>query len=94
MPTVDGAKKIILYLEDWQKQMIKDFLGVECNTYELDVPTTPHPVLRYGIPTHDKYKRMYLTGWQMREIKDEAGVDCDFIELHQDVIRAMYMVRV
>ncbi|MFZ0946450.1 MAG: hypothetical protein WB930_19260 [Syntrophobacteraceae bacterium] len=93
MPIVNGVKKIVLYLEGFQMRMIKDFLGVECDTYELDVPATPHPTMRYGIPTDDKCKRMYFTGWQKREIKDEAGVDCEFIELCKDQIVALYMVR-
>jgi hypothetical protein len=27
-----GVKTLVIYLEDWQKRMIKDFLGVDCNT--------------------------------------------------------------
>ncbi len=94
MPVVNGVRKVVLYLTEWQKQMIKDFLGVDCKTYEVDVPAVPHPIMKYAIPTSDQYKRMYFTGWQMREIKDEAGVDCTFVELHKDVIKALYMVPV
>lgn len=93
MPLENGVKKLVLYLEEWQKQMIKDFLGADCNTYEIDIPTVPHPVLRYAIPTSDQYKRMYFTDWQMREIRDEAGVECEFVELHRNMPMPMYMVR-
>ena len=51
-----GVKTLVLYLEDWQKRMIKDVLGVECNPYEvsLEDPT----VLRYGLLIHREPKRM------------------------------------
>lgn len=78
-----GVKTLVIYLEDWQKQMIKDFLGVEGNTYEVEITTPIH--LKYGIPTHTESKRMYFTDWQMREMRDEAGVVCEFIELTKEV---------
>ncbi len=85
-----GVKTVVLYLEDWQKRMIKDFLGVDCNTYEVSLASGPS-VVRYGIPVHEESKRMYFTGWQMREMRDEAGVVCEFIELHRDNIHVLYM---
>jgi hypothetical protein len=87
MPT-NGVKSVVLYLEDWQMRMIKDFLGVSCDTYtvEIDSPT----VLRYGVPTNEEVKRMYFTDWQIREMKDMAGVSCEFIELQKDTIHALY----
>jgi hypothetical protein len=91
MPIVNGVKKVILYLEDWQKRMIKDFLGVECNTYEVDIEGHPVPIFKYGVPTGEQLKRMYFTDWQIREIKDGAGVSCEFIELHKDVMHLLYM---
>ena len=77
----NGVKTVVLYLEDWQKRMVKDFLGVDCNTYE--VPLSDPSVFKYGVPTSEKLKRMYFTDWQIREMKDEAGVSCEFIELHK-----------
>jgi hypothetical protein len=90
----DGENVVILYLEDWQKRMIHDFLGVHCDHWHVPVevamgvmygaPTVEGATnLKYGVPTETpvKSKRMYLTNWQMRELRDEAGVTCDFIEL-------------
>ena len=34
---VDGKNVVILYLENWQRRMIKDFLGVECDRWEFPV---------------------------------------------------------
>ena len=78
-----GVKTLVLYLEDWQKRMVKDFLGHVCDTYEVSIedPT----VLRYGIPTHKESKRMYFTDWQIREMRGEAGQVCEYIELTKDV---------
>jgi hypothetical protein len=90
MITDDGVKTVVLYLEDWQKRMVKNFLGVDCDTYtvKLEKPVQ----LRYAILTSDKLKRMYFTDWQIREMRDEAGVACEFVELHKDVAVAMYGV--
>jgi hypothetical protein len=79
---------LVSYLEDWQKRMVKDFLGVDCHTYE--VPVEDPVVLKYGVPTHHDSKRMYFTGWQIREMRDETGVVCDFVELHKDIIHILY----
>jgi len=87
----DGVKTVVLYLEDWQKRMVKDFLGADCDTYEVKLEG--EPILRYGIPSHLECKRMYFTGWQMREMKDIAGVCCEFIELCKETPVPMYMVR-
>lgn len=79
-----GVKTLVLYLEDWQKRMIKDFLGVECHTYEVEIGK-PSPVMKYGLPpSHEGVKRMYFTEWQIREMRDEAGVVCEFLELYKD----------
>ena len=84
-----GVKTLVLYLEDWQKRMMKDFLGHECDTYEVEIAT---PVqTKYGIPTHTESKRMYFTDWQIREMRDETGVVCEFIELTKDVNGLKYM---
>ncbi len=81
----NGVKTVVLYLEDWQKRMIKDFLGIDCNTYEVAIGGHPG-LLKYGVPTNESLKRMYFTDWQIREMKDEAGVSCEFIELHKNNI--------
>jgi hypothetical protein len=91
MPTVNGVKKLVLYLEEWQKQMIKDFLHVECHTYEIEIPVPSPPHTKYGIWTNDRHKRMYFTEWQKREMRDETGVECEFIELRDDYIKPLYM---
>jgi hypothetical protein len=85
-----GIKTLIIYLEDWQKRMIKDFLGVDCNTYEVEIGTPAKAVPPYGVPTDESLKRMYFTGWQIREMRDEAGVVCEFIELHKSNINLMH----
>jgi len=84
-----GKKTVVIYLEDWQMRMVKDFLGVdvECGTYEVTLPgPAAPPVVKYGVPTDEKLKRMYFTDWQIREMRDETGVVCEFIELHKDII--------
>lgn len=93
-----GENVVILYLEDWQKRMINDFLGVCCDTWEVPIEkaqkvmygapsTRGGMVLKYSAPTEPpmETKRMYLTGWQMRELKDEAGVTCNFVELTKEL---------
>jgi hypothetical protein len=79
----NGVKTVVLYLEDWQKRMIKDFLGVDADTYE--VPHEDPVVIKYGPITHKESKRMYFTDWQIREMRDESGVVCEFIELTKEV---------
>jgi hypothetical protein len=85
-----GVKTLVLYLENWQKRMIKDFLEVDCDTYA--VPIADPTILKYGIPFHGESKRMYFTDWQIREMRDEAGVVCEFVELHKDIIHTLYAV--
>lgn len=79
-----GKEYLVLYLTDWQKRMIKDFLGVDCDRWEVKLG--PDAAVRYGVfpPSDPKVKRMYFADWQRREIRDEAGVDCDFIELDEE----------
>lgn len=88
----NGVKTVVLYLEDWQKRMVKDFLGLDCDTYEVEIGKDPGAVLRYGIPTHEELKRMYFTDWQIREMRDIAGVSCEFVELIKDGIHLKYKV--
>ena len=90
MVEIKGVKTLVLYLEDWQKRMIKDFLGKVCDTYEVSIEDPA--VWRYGVPTRKDTKRMYFTDWQIREMRDEAGVVCDFVELHKDIIHSLYEV--
>jgi len=86
-----GVKTLVLYLEDWQMRMVKDFLGIDCDTYEVSLPGKPETILKYAIPVHEGTKRMYFTDWQMREMRDEAGIVCEFVELHKDHMRFLYM---
>jgi hypothetical protein len=88
---IDDKNVVVLYLEDWQKRMIKDFLGVECDYWEVPVEEQEGsekftPVILYAVVTHQptEYKKMYLTDWQMRELRDEAGITCDFVELKKE----------
>jgi len=81
----NGVKTVVLYLEDWQKRMVKDFLHLDCDTYE--VPIGDPALFKYGVPTNEALKRMYFTDWQIREMKDVAGVSCEFIELHESNIK-------
>ena len=78
-------KVVVLYLEDWQKRMLKDFLNVDCDSWTLTFEEGLK--VMYGSPVirSVEYKRMYLTDWQMREVRDEIGITCDFVELKKDV---------
>ncbi len=91
---IKGKKYLVLYLTDWQKRMVKDFLGVDCNTYQIPIEKKPPIVPMYAVrfPTNPECKKMYLTDWQIREMKDEAGISCDFIELCKDVMHYLYGV--
>jgi hypothetical protein len=89
MPT-KNVKKVVLYLEDWQKRMIKDVLGLDCNTYTVEI--SEPLVLRYGIPTNTGLKRMYFTDWQMREMRDMTGISCEFVELDKNIVRSLYAI--
>lgn len=85
--TTSGENIVVLYLEDWQKRMIKDFIGVECDRWDLPISTSP-TMSAYACPNSfspSKHKRMYLTNWQRKELRDEAGASCDFIELRRDI---------
>jgi hypothetical protein len=82
-----GEKCVILYLEDWQIRMIKEFLGATCTNWHINIKDLAG-VRKYRVnpDAKMKLKPMYLTGWQRREIKDQLGQDCDYIELTPDVI--------
>ena len=86
------VRTVVLYLEDWQKRMVKDFLGIDCDTYEVRIESPS--VMEYGVPTHEELKRMYFTDWQIREMRDEAGIACEFIELKENNIHVLYMAPV
>ena len=92
---IQGKKKLLLYLEDWQIRMIKDVLDQECHVWEVAIEG--QPVMRYfGMQARNadldpKTKRMYFTEWQRREIEDETGEKCDFVELKPDVGHYRYM---
>ena len=88
MPIINGVRTIVLYLEDWQQRMVKDVLGIDCDTYavRIEEPT----VLRYAVITSQDLKRMYFTDWQIREMKDELGFACEYVELRKDPPVPMY----
>jgi hypothetical protein len=81
---INGNKVVVLYLEDWQRNMIKDFLGVDCDRWEIPVDGSIKPLYMVPVPQPSEHKKMYLTDWQMRELRDEAGMTCDFIELKKE----------
>ena len=87
----DDKNVVVLYLEDWQKRMIKDFVGTDCDYWEIPIEKPEEskkftPVILYAVVIHQptEYKKMYLTDWQMRELRDEAGITCDFVELKKE----------
>jgi len=82
MVVKNGKKYVVIYLEDWQMRMVKDFLGVECDKWEVEVgPTGLHPLYAVGVPKKKEAKRMYLTDWQTREFQDDTGEVCHYFEL-------------
>jgi hypothetical protein len=83
---IDGKKHVIIYLEDWQRRMVKDFLGVDCHSWDVSVGDASHAKYGVGPPDNPKLKKMYLTDWQIREIKEEAGEYCDYVELDKGII--------
>ncbi len=89
---VDGENVVVLFLEGWQKRMIQDFLGVDCDAWNIPVEEARN--VMYGSPTisSGEYKRMYLTDCQMRELRDEAGVTCDYVELKKAIGTVRYGV--
>jgi hypothetical protein len=87
----NGKEIVVLYLEDWQKRMIKDFLGVDCNSWNMSIDDSLKMLYAPAFPHKEIInKRMYLTEWQMRELRDEAGITCDFIELTKEASIVMY----
>jgi hypothetical protein len=88
-----GVKTVVLYLEDWQQRMIKDTLGLSCDTYTVDVNVPSGPIVRYKVVTPGEdaaLKRMYFSDWQIRELRDLTGVHCEFIELDPEAKRMLY----
>lgn len=83
---IKGRKFVSIYLTDWQMRMVKDFLGLDCHQWTVEV--TGGPVMRYMGPGMKKEeldpqaKRMYLEGWQRQEVHDATGETCEFVELH------------
>lgn len=80
---IRGKKFVSIYLTDPQIRMVRDFLGLNCHQWLVEVTDTP--VMRYMAPATPALdpaaKRMYLEDWQRQEIKDMTGEDCQFIEL-------------
>jgi hypothetical protein len=81
---------VVLPLEDWQKKMIKDILGVDCNSFSIPVDDGFN--LLYAPPFLDEkitQHRMYFTEQQMKKLSDK-GITCDFIELTKEASHYMY----
>ena len=88
-----------IYLEGWQKKLIKDTLKVDCDYCEIH-PTDEAKIVRYMGPKVLKYmgppnakvgqQRMYLTEWQRREIRDLFGAAQDYFELVKNGTICMY----
>ncbi|MBK8259402.1 MAG: hypothetical protein IPK82_42945 [Polyangiaceae bacterium] len=82
---IQGKKYVSIYLTDPQMRMVRDFLGLNCHQWLVEVSTSP--IMRYMAPRLRKEqldagaKRMYLEDWQKAEIKDLTGEECDFVEL-------------
>jgi hypothetical protein len=80
---IRGKKWLVLYMEDWQRRLIEDALGIkDCFTWNVPVGGSGSG-FRYGVgvPQNPKVKRMYLTEWQMREVSHETGEACEYVEL-------------
>jgi len=88
-----------IYLEEWQRRMIKDILNVECDYCEVHLNDQAKimkymgpVVLRYMGPPAMKVdkKRMYFTEWQRSEIKHLFGATREYIELVKNGSICMY----
>ena len=82
---VDGQEVLYLYLTDWQRRMIKDFLDLTCDG--IEIPIKAASMILYVIPDpthHILHKRMYFTEWQIRELRDMTGLHCEYIELSNE----------
>jgi hypothetical protein len=78
----EEMKAVEIYLESWQQRMVKDFLGVDCESWTI--PLTGNEGIRYKPPVTvvpNKGPRMYFTDWQRRLIKNATGCTCNFTEL-------------
>ncbi len=86
-----GKKYLVIYLTDWQKRMVKDFLKKDCNFWKVPIEgSVPKYAVNPEPETH--VKKMYLTDWQSREIRAEAGVSCDYVELKDEGTIPLYGV--
>lgn len=85
MQVSENVKDIIyLYLTDWQRNMIHDFVGKDC--VRMEIPKKDRVVPLYGVivaNTTPETQRMYLADFQVKQILDELGIPCDFVDLTQ-----------
>lgn len=85
--TSEGNKEkvIYLYLTDWQRNMVRDFTGIDGDRIEI---LTKHQIIMlYAVrPVRSSNtKIMYLTDFQIKEVKDKIGSTCEFIEISENL---------
>ncbi len=60
----EGKNQVVIYLEDWQMRMVKDFVHVDCHWWAIPIDSGP-PVMKYMGPVAagkpSAVKRMYFT---------------------------------
>ena len=84
----EKKNQLVLYLEDWQMRMVKDFCGRTCHRLILPIDGEPRPKYNGPPPPGEPpsgNKKMYLSEWQRREIAHEMGEQCEFIELSEAI---------
>jgi len=65
----EDRNQLVLYLEDWQMRMVKDFLHTACDRLILPIDGEPRPKYNGPPPAGEKpspNKKMYLSEWQNR----------------------------
>ena len=88
LPHANKTYKI--YLTNWQKRMIKDFLNADCDCWEVPINLSPGPDYGIRLPKNPSVKKMYLTNTQITELKNEIGVACNFVELELNQVHILY----
>ena len=88
-----GPKAVEIYLESWQRRMVKDVLGVDCESWSIPVKIKDWVKYRSPVPAASIMgQRMYFTDWQQNFIKNATGCACDFTELLKNSNLVRYRV--